>query len=243
MLSPNQPKALIFDLGDVLFSWSPDTKTTIPAVVMRKLISSGTWAKYECGQLQQAVCYRELAKDFSLPVSEIAEAFSQARDSLAPNEAMITLIHELKRASGGSLHVYAMSNISIEDYTVLSTKMADWTIFDRVFTSGQAGMRKPDIPFYRYVLQEINASPSETVFVDDKIENVRAARSLGITGVQFDDASIVAHTLRSLFDGPVKRGYEYLYRNAKRFSSMTDSGIMVSENFAQLLILDTTHDA
>ncbi|KAL8786981.1 MAG: hypothetical protein Q9195_007959 [Heterodermia aff. obscurata] len=240
---PKQPKALIFDLGDVLFNWSPDTKTTIPAGTMRKFISSGIWGKYECGHLTQAVCYRELAEVFSLPVPEIAEAFSQARDSLAPNEAMIALIHELKKASGGNLHVYAMSNISMEDYAVLSTKMADWTIFDRVFTSGHAGMRKPDIPFYSHVLQEVNLSPSETVFIDDKIENVRAARSLGIAGVQFDDFSRVAYSLRTLFEGPVKRGYEYLYRNAKRFASVTDSGIMVSENFAQLLILDTTHDA
>ena len=240
---PAQPKALVFDFGDVLFNWSPDTKTSIPGSIMRKLISSGTWKKYECGHLRQSACYRELARDFSLPASEIAEAFSQARDSLVPNEAMIALIHELKRASRERLHVYAMSNISIEDYAVLSTKMTDWSIFDRVFTSGHAGMRKPDLPFYRHVLQEINLIPSEAFFIDDKIENVRAARSLGMTGVQFDDSPRVACTLRTAFDNPTGKGYGYLYRNAKQFASMTDSGIVVLENFAQLLILDTTKDA
>ena len=238
----SQSKALIFDFGDVLFNWSLDTKTTIPAGTMRKLISSSTWAKYECGHLRQVACYLELAQEFSLPASEIAEAFSQARDSLVPNEAMIALIHELKRASEERLHVYAMSNISIEDYAVLSTKITDWTVFDRVFTSGQAGMRKPDTPFYRHVLQEINLSPSETVFVDDNIENVQAARSLGIFGVQFDDNSQIACTLRNVFGSPLRKGYDYLYRNAKQFASITDSGIMISENFSQLLMLDTIRD-
>ena len=237
-----QSKALIFDFGDVLFNWSPDTKTTIPAGTMRRLISSGTWPKYECGHMRQAACYSELAQEFSLPASEIAEAFSQARDSLVPNEAMIALIHELKRASKERLHVYAMSNISIEDYAVLSTKVIDWTVFDRVFTSGQAGMRKPDTPFYRHVLQKINLSPSETVFVDDKIDNVQAARSLGIVGVQFDDSSRVACTLRNMFESPLGKGYDYLYRNAKQLASITDSGIMIYENFSQLLMLDTTQD-
>ena len=240
---PAQPKALIFDFGDVLFNWSPDTKTTIPARIMRKLISSGTWEKYESGHLKQAACFRELARDFSLPASEIDEAFSQARDSLVPNEAMVALIHELKRASRERLHVYAMSNISIEDYAVLSTKMTDWSIFERVFTSGHAGMRKPDLPFYRHVLQEINLSPSQTIFIDDKIENVRAARSLGITSIQFDDSSRVACTLRTVFDSPTRKGYGYLYRNAKQFASITDTGIVILENFSQLLILDATKDA
>ena len=210
---------------------------------MRRIISSSTWAKYECGHLKQALCYREIARDFSLPASEIAEAFSQARDSLVPNETMITLIHELKRASRERLHVFAMSNISLEDYAVLSTKMPDWTVFDGIFTSGQVGIRKPDISFYRHVLQEINLSPREIFFVDDKIENVRAARSLGIASVQFDGGSRVACILRGLFESPVRKGYDYLYRNAKQFASMTESGILISENFAQLLILDTIQDA
>ena len=233
-------KAVIFDLGDVLFTWSPNTATTIPAEMMRTILSSAIWFEYECGRIEQDACYHQVAARFSIPAPEVAEAFSQARDSLKPNIAMISFIHELKGAYRGEMELYAMSNISKEDYAVLSTKFVDWSIFNRVFTSGHAGMRKPDISFYHYVLGEIKVVPEEAVFIDDKLENVLAAKSLGINSLVFEDDSTVTCDLKSIFGRPVERGQTYLCRNAKHFYSITADGVLIPENFSQLLILDAT---
>ena len=210
--------------------------------MMRSILSSTTWTEYECGRIGQDACYHQVAQCFSVAAPEVAEAFSQARDSLQPDNAMISFIHELKEATQGTMQVYAMSNVSKEDYAVLSTKLADWSVFNRVFTSGHAGMRKPDLGFYRHVLEEIKLAPEEAVFVDDKTENVLAARSLGINSIVFDNYSTVTCTLRNIFDGPVERGYKYLYRNAKQLYSNTDSGVVIPEVFSQLLILDAMQD-
>ena len=242
MTPQTPPKAVIFDLGDVLFTWSPNTTTTIPVKMMRNILSSAIWLEYECGRIDQDACYLQTAQQFSVPATEVAEAFSQARDSLQPNNAMLAFIHELKKASEGAMKIYAMSNISKEDFAVLSTKRVDWSVFDRVFTSGHAGMRKPDLSFYYYVLKEIELAPEEAVFVDDKMENVLAARSLGINGIVFEDNFAVIRALRNIFNAQIRKGYEYLYRNAKQFDSVTDSGVVVPDNFAQLLILDATQD-
>ena len=242
MFPQTPPKGIIFDLGDVLFTWSPDTTTSLPAKTIREIISSAIWMEYETGRIEQDACYHQVAHNLSISALEVAEAFSQARNSLQPNNAMLSFIHELKEASRGAVKVYAMSNISKEDYAVLSTKMADWSVFNRVFTSGHAGMRKPDFSFYHHVLEETKLAPEEAIFVDDRMENVLAARSLGIKSLVFDHNSTVTRTLSNIFDDPVRKGYEYLYRNAKRFDSITDSGVVVPENFAQLLILDATHD-
>lgn len=236
------PKGVIFDLGDVLFTWSSNTTTTIPAKMMKSILSSAIWAEYECGRIEQDACYRQVAQHFSAPASEVAEAFSQARDSLQPNNDMISFIHTLKEASRGAIKIYAMSNVSKEDYAVLSTKLTDWSVFNRVFTSGHAGMRKPDLNFYRHVLQEIKLAPEEVVFVDDKMVNVLAAKSLGITSIVFDDSSSVVRTLSNIMNGPVQRGYCCLYRNAKHLDSITECGVVIPDNFAQLLILDATKD-
>ena len=120
---------------------------------------------------------------------------------------MVSFIHDLKNTSRGALKVYAMSNVSKEDYTVLSTIMADWSVFNRVFTSGHAGMRKPDLGFYYRVLEEINLAPEEVVFIDDKEVNVLAAKSLGINSTVFDDNFNVTRTLRNILDGPQQKGY------------------------------------
>ena len=239
---PALPKAVIFDLGDVLFNWSPNTTTTVPATMMRSIISSTIWAEYERGYIEQDECYHRVAQHFSISAPDVAEAFSQARDSLQPSTAIVSFIHALKKVSRGALRVYAMSNISKEDYAVLSTKMADWSFFDRIFTSSSTGMRKPDPDFYHHVLRETKLKPEEAVFVDDRMENVLAANRIGIHGIVFSDESTLARTLGPIFHSPVEKGYMYLYRNVKRFDTLTDSGTIVPDNFAQLLILNATHD-
>lgn len=93
---------------------------------------------------------------------------------------MGSLIRDLRTQSDGRLRIFAMSNVSPPDWAVLQTKPADWPILDQVFTSGSAGERKPsDLGFYRYVLASTGVDPRQTIFVDDKLENVFFARSLG----------------------------------------------------------------
>ncbi len=66
-----------------------------------------------------------------------------------------------------------MFNISRPDYAILSTKPADWSIFDRVFISGDAGMRKANLNFYHHILKETQTAAQDAIFVDDKSENVQ----------------------------------------------------------------------
>ena len=238
MMSLQVPvRGIIFDLGDVLFTWSPNTNTTISAGRLRKILSSSIWFEYECGRLKQDACYEQLAQEFSVEASHINEAFSQALESVQFDDKVLTFLkHKSKSAL---VNVYAMSNVSKEDFAALSQKM-DWSFFNRVFTSGEVGMRKPDHDFFRHVLGEINLAPEQVIFVDDKQENVHAAECLGIRGIVFDHSTV--HTLQNLLGSPVVRGYEYLYRNAKHFDSITDSGVVIKENFAELLILEATQD-
>ena len=242
-MRPNSsPKGIIFDLGDVLFTWSPNTSTIIPARMLKSILSSSIWRQYECGFLNQNTCYHHIAQHFTISASEIAEAFSQARDSLQPNPTLVSFIRDLKEQSQGTIKTFAMSNVSREDYAILSTKMTDWSIFDQVFTSGHVGKRKPDLEFYRHVLQKINMAPEETLFLDDKVENVLAARSLGITGIVFDQNDTAVHALTTALRDPVGRAFQYLRRHAQRFDSITDTDIDVPDNSAQLLILDAMQD-
>ena len=209
---------------------------------MRDILSSSIWKDYECGVLQQEACYEQIALQFSVSAVEVAEAFNQARESLQPNLAMVSFIHDLKHRSQEGIRVYAMSNISKEDYAVLSTKLADWSVFNQVFTSGHAGMRKPDPRFFQHVLRKARLTPEEVLFVDDKMENVMAAKSLGIDGIVFDIKVANVHTLRTKIYSPVHRAVQYLHSHSQNFDSVTDTGVRVPDNFAHLLILDALRD-
>lgn len=233
---------LFLDLGDVLFDWCRESKTSISPSRLEKIVSSNTYQEYECGRLTQKQCYELIAQDFALDVTEIASAISQVRESLHANHKMTSAIRQLKTESNGSLRVYAMSNISLPDYEYLRTVPADWEIFDDIFISGAVGQRKPHPSFYEFVLKATNSKPQNTIFVDDRVENVLSAQRLGIHGILFSDSILIVRTLRNLVGDPVKRGQAFLTRNAKNFVSETDGGISIKENFSRLLILEATNN-
>ncbi|KAG2033750.1 Haloacid dehalogenase-like hydrolase-domain-containing protein [Suillus americanus] len=240
MSSTSNYTTLIFDIGDVLFSWSPQTKTSISPETLREFLSSPTWIDYERGRITQAECYAGVGAEFSVDPTEVGRAFQDARNSLQSNEELISVIRHLKARSDGMLHVFAMSNISAPDYESLRTKPVDWSVFDGIFTSAGVGERKPNLGFYKAVISSTGADPSRTIFVDDKMENVLSARSLGMHGIFFDDRRKVVRALYNLLGDPVERGRQYLTVNAKKLLSVTDNGIVLRENFSQLLILEAT---
>ncbi|KAH9858423.1 HAD-like protein [Lenzites betulinus] len=234
---------LILDLGDVLFSWSPKTSTPIPPRQLKDILSSQTWFQYERGRISQDECYQRVGAEFSIDTTTIGEAFQQARESLRPNDAFLALIRELRKQSHGQLTVLALSNISLPDYEYIMALDSDWTsIFDRVFPSALVGERKPHLGAYRMVLSEMNLDPHTTVFVDDKLDNVVSARSLGMHGVVFDSQENVFRTLRNIFGDPVQRGRDYLRRYAGCLETSTDAGVVFEENFTQLIIYEVTND-
>jgi FMN phosphatase YigB (HAD superfamily) len=52
---------------------------------------------------------------------------------------------------------------------------------DYVFFSHELNMRKPDMEIYEEVLKRSNSQASESIFLDDKLENLESAASLGIS--------------------------------------------------------------
>ena len=126
---------VVFDLGDVLFTWSSSTpKSPLPGKILHSILRSVHWFEYEKGNISEDEAYSRVAKQFSVSAADVKAAFEAARDSLQSNPRMLDLIKEL-RESG--LAVYAMSNISAPDWEVLSTKASpeQWALFDQVFTS------------------------------------------------------------------------------------------------------------
>lgn len=138
---------LIFDLGDVLFPWSPVTSTSIYPEVLKQFLSSPIWQDYECGRLSEDECYRLVGEKFTPDPGKVRQAILDARASLQPDDTFIPFIRELQDEARGALRIFAMSNIPAPDYAVARGKPTDWTIFELVFTSAGAGMRKPDLCF------------------------------------------------------------------------------------------------
>ncbi len=57
--------------------------------------------------------------------------------------------------------------------------------FDQVYYSHEVGLRKPDPAIFENILKEHQLEPSETLYVDDTRQHVKAAKALGIKGWHF----------------------------------------------------------
>lgn len=72
---------------------------------------------------------------------------------------------------------------------------------DKAFTSFELGLLKPDERIYQAVLQKLRVLPEEVVFVDDKLDNVTAARALGIKGIVYDKKTIKSTVETLILEG------------------------------------------
>lgn len=67
---------------------------------------------------------------------------------------------------------------------------------DKIFVSYELGLLKPDAEIYKQVLRLLKAKPEEVVFIDDKLKNVEAAKSIGINGIVFNKDTIAEDVRR-----------------------------------------------
>jgi HAD superfamily hydrolase (TIGR01509 family) len=58
-------------------------------------------------------------------------------------------------------------------------------VFDHIFISAEMGFAKPDPEIYKVVIDSLGQDPAELIFVDDFVENVKAAREARLNAIHF----------------------------------------------------------
>jgi putative hydrolase of the HAD superfamily len=97
------------------------------------------------------------------------------------DQALLDYIRAARPALKTGLLSNALSNA--RDFFTLECNIAG--LFDEIVISAEVGVRKPDPQIYHIALQKLAVHPEEAVFVDDFIENIRAAEALGLKAVWF----------------------------------------------------------
>ena len=125
---------VIFDLGDVLFTWSLSSPQSLPVKTLGSILSSIHWLEYEKGNLTEDEVYSLVAQKFSVSAADVKSSCEAARNTLQVNPKVLEVIRELKESG---LAVYAMSNISAPDWNFVSAMCTaeEWALFDHIFTS------------------------------------------------------------------------------------------------------------
>ena len=184
-------RAVVFDYGMVLTGpQDPEAHamlmrlTGLPLERFEQLYWADRLA-YDEGSLTGLEFWRKLLRDANLDLpagSDHQLNEWDARMWSTVNPAMVAWQQKLKQ------HGVLTGILSNMGDTVLALieKKHEWLGgFDAKVWSYQLRMVKPDPAIYRHVLGLLGTQPEETLFLDDRLENIEAAKALGIQAIQF----------------------------------------------------------
>ena len=99
------------------------------------------------------------------------------------NLQTIELVQALKKKN----RVVCGTN-TIQSHWENHMERGDYSFFNQTYASNKIGCAKPDPHFFELILEAEDTKPEDAFFTDDKIENVKAAASLGIHAELFTSA-------------------------------------------------------
>jgi putative hydrolase of the HAD superfamily len=140
---------------------------------------------YDLGKLTGLAFWEKLLRDAGLSLAPgAAEELVQcdARMWTTENPAMLAWQQQLKQRG---ILTAILSNMGDNVLANVEREFAWIHNFDVLVWSFQLRMAKPDPAIYRQLLDRLGTLPSETLFLDDKMVNIEAARALGIQALQF----------------------------------------------------------
>lgn len=71
---------------------------------------------------------------------------------------------------------------------------------DLMVISSEVSLAKPDPRIYQLTVDRLGVRPEEIIFVDDILENVKAARQVGLVGLHYRTTSQLLPEIRGLID-------------------------------------------
>jgi putative hydrolase of the HAD superfamily len=88
-----------------------------------------------------------------------------------------------------------LSNMARDTWELLAPRFGH---VEHLTLSFEIGVAKPEPAIYLRCLESLGVEPAEALFVDDRRENVEAARALGMEGVLFEGEDALVSELERL---------------------------------------------
>lgn len=182
-------KNVVFDIGAVLVDWDP---RYLYREVMQDVSDMEFFLKNVCSPEWNHTL--DLGRTWEDARAEVIAKFPHYGNMIdiywtrwldmfsGPIHETVDILMSLKRMG---VPLYALSNWNDVKFEVALKEFPFLRLFDGRIVSGEVKLAKPDPEIYRLLLNTYNLMPAETLFIDDRPENVAAARDLGIQAIQF----------------------------------------------------------
>jgi HAD superfamily hydrolase (TIGR01509 family) len=182
-------RCVFFDLGHVLINVDIDKclrscakKSDVPlAEWIKAKQSDGIINKdFELGKITPIQYYEQLCSVFKLKMTydEFVETYCNIF-SLNPKVEVIA------RRLVSKVKLSIISNTDILHYSHIVNTYEIMSLFENPITSFEVGIMKPETEIYQLALDKMGVKAEQSVFVDDRLENVKGAENVGMYGIHY----------------------------------------------------------
>ena len=181
----------LFDLGGVYFDWNPKyfyksvfkTETELNFFLLN--ICNDAWnIKQDSGRaISEAV--DELVLKYPQYTREIKLYYSNHRSMI--KKVFQNSINTLFSLREKNIPCYVLSNWSAETFVGMLDEYPFLNKFNVIMISGEEKLIKPNQEIFQRAIEKFHLIPSETIFVDDELENIDASLKLGFKTIHLVD--------------------------------------------------------
>jgi len=194
-------KILIFDFGDVIGSnpasqifKSISKKFGIKYSLIKKVVSELA-PKVQKNKLSEKIFWRELGKRLKIKNTyELKRTWMKVyEENIKLNQDMISLLKKLKKR----YKLCLLSNTT-KFHKKASFRKKLEKLFDIIVYSCDVGIRKPEKEIYLLLLKKIKEDPQNCIIIDDKIENLKYPKKLGMRTIHFKSSNQLKRQLKKI---------------------------------------------
>ena len=190
----------LFDLGGVFFDWDPyhfyQNIFDDPLERQHFLdnICNDNWnLQQDAGRLIKDAEI-ELIKNFPIYEKEIKLYYKNHRKMFRQIfEQSVDILNELIEKN---YECYVLSNWSWETFQGMEEEYPFLNKFNGLIISGKEKLVKPNLDIYKLAINRFNLIPKETVFIDDKKENIEAAKKLNFLTIHLINPEIITKEIK-----------------------------------------------
>jgi putative hydrolase of the HAD superfamily len=205
-MSEGLPKidAVIFDYGEVLcYPPRPDEIARMAGIFsVEAELFPPLWQKnrpgYDRGDYTPARYWQMLADDAKVKITPKQLARLNELDAEMWGRENPGMVEWMQRISAAGTKTALLSNMHPQMIRYVRKKFAWMSSFKPAIFSADVRLIKPDPAIYRHTLKELGVAAENTMFIDDREVNIKAARALGIHAIEMKSMAQLGEEVKAL---------------------------------------------
>ena len=188
-------KKFLFDLGNVFFDWNPER-------ILKPIFNDDERMNFFINNISFPLLDTRCDAGITIEVAvnDAIKKFPEFEKEIKlyyPNhgnmvggffQKTVDVFYKLKELN---YPCFVLSNWSAETYEGMEEKYPFLNDFDGKIISGRDFLITPDPAIYELAISRFNLIPEETLFIDDRLDNIEAAQNLNFQTIHLTDPSLI----------------------------------------------------